>query len=64
MRKKSEIPAKKIAECIIDGKANKEIAIVINKKKKTVDDYIHRLFQIHHCKNRTQLAMKILNLVV
>ena len=47
-----------IIELIKEGKANKEIAAILKKKKRTVDDIIRRMLKKHKCKNRTQLALK------
>lgn len=60
MRHKVVLPVERIAQCIIDGKTNKEIASVLDKSKRTVDDYMHRLLSMYNCKNRAQLANKIL----
>ncbi len=58
------MPEEEIARCVIDGKGNKEIATELNMKARTVDTYLYRLFRKYHCSNRTQLAIKILNIVV
>ena len=62
MRPKADIPEQEIAGQIIEGKTNDEIGRVINRKKKTVDDYIHRLLRKYGCRNRTELAVNILGL--
>lgn len=49
-----------IIELIREGKANKEIAEVTHKKKRTVDDIIRRLLRKHKCRNRVELAIKTL----
>lgn len=49
-----------IIELIRQGKANKEIAILTGKQKRTIDDIIHRLLRKHKCKNRVELAIKTL----
>jgi DNA-binding NarL/FixJ family response regulator len=63
MRPKTNIPAEHIAQLIAEGKANKEIAERLGKSKRTIDDYIHRLLRRNGCRNRAQLAVKILGVI-
>ena len=64
MRKKANIPAREIAEQIAQGKTNKEIAEVLGISKRTADDYISRLLRKYSCRNRAELAVKILGVNV
>ena len=52
---------KYIIELIREGKANKEIAEITHKRKRTIDDIIRRLLRKHQCKNRVELAIKTLS---
>lgn len=55
---RNQIDEKYIIELIREGKANKEIADMINKSIPTVKVYISRLMKKYNCKNRVQLALK------
>lgn len=48
-----------IIELIGQGKANKEIADIVHKPKRTVDDIIHRMLLKEKCRNRTELVVKV-----
>lgn len=48
-----------IVELIGQGKANKEIASLVHKPKRTVDDIIHRMLLKLKCRNRAQLVAKM-----
>lgn len=58
---KNQVDEKYIIELIREGKANKEIAQITHKRKRTVDDIIRRLLRKHECKNRVELAIKTLD---
>lgn len=55
---KNQTDEKYIIELIREGKANKEIALIVHKPKRTVDDIIHRMLKKHQCRNRVELAIK------
>lgn len=46
-----------IIELIRQGKANKEIAQVIQISTEAVKNRIHRMLKKYNCRNRVQLAM-------
>lgn len=48
-----------IIELIREGKANKEIAEVINISEQAVKNRIHRLLRKYKCRNRVQLALHV-----
>ena len=58
---KSQVDEQYIIELIRQGKANREIAGLIQVTEQGVKDRIHRLLRKHKCKNRTQLALKDTN---
>lgn len=64
MRQRTKIPAEEIARHIAHGKANKEIADEMGLKPDTIKKYIHRLLRKTNCRNRTELAIKLLELNV
>lgn len=64
MRRRANIPAEEIARYIAAGKANKEIAEELDKSKRTIDGWVHRLLRKYGCRNRAQLAVKILGVNV
>jgi DNA-binding NarL/FixJ family response regulator len=57
---KNQVDEKYIIELIREGKANKEIAQLMYKPKRTIDDIIRRLLRKHNCRNRVELAIKTL----
>jgi two-component system nitrate/nitrite response regulator NarL len=46
-----------VVECIVLGKPNKVIAFELHLTESTVKEYLHRIFQKHGVKNRTELAV-------
>lgn len=55
---------KKLIECLILGLSNKEIAEISNLSTGTVRNYIHQLCVNYDVKNRTELAIKIRDLIM
>ncbi len=47
-----------VIELIRQGLTNKEIAGYVHKRKRAVDDIIHRMLKKYKCKNRVELATK------
>jgi DNA-binding NarL/FixJ family response regulator len=61
MSGKIKIPRDKVIQLIAEGKANKEIAAVFSTTKGTIECIVHKLLREYNCKNRTELAIKALN---
>lgn len=57
---KTKTDEKYIIELIREGKANKEIGVLLHISEGAVKNRVHQLFRKYNCKNRVDLAIKTL----